>query len=85
MKIMSDNGTVKITDLSSNGTFVNGKLIGKGNSVDVTNGDEICFVVKNAEAAKKDKNLENGELYHRDRHHHVCSVRGVRRSDAAEA
>ncbi|KAJ5073052.1 serine/threonine-protein kinase fhke-related [Anaeramoeba ignava] len=35
---------IKLKDLSANGTFVNGSLVGKGNEVILLHGDDISFV-----------------------------------------
>jgi len=40
----SGNYEVHIRDESTNGTFVNGKKVGKGNSVSIRNGDQINLV-----------------------------------------
>ncbi|XP_017771271.1 PREDICTED: ovarian-specific serine/threonine-protein kinase Lok-like [Nicrophorus vespilloides] len=45
-KIYKENGLVYITDLSKNGTFINGKLIGKGNMNILQNDDEIAIGFK---------------------------------------
>ncbi|PPQ80603.1 hypothetical protein CVT25_001565 [Psilocybe cyanescens] len=37
------NNKVTVLDMSSNGTWINGKKIGKGNTVELFNGNEICF------------------------------------------
>eukprot|EP01114_Cavostelium_apophysatum_P015421 TRINITY_DN4193_c0_g1_i3.p1 TRINITY_DN4193_c0_g1~~TRINITY_DN4193_c0_g1_i3.p1 ORF type:complete len:442 (+),score=128.56 TRINITY_DN4193_c0_g1_i3:262-1587(+) len=38
--------SIFVEDLSSNGTFLNGKVLGKGNRSTVNNGDEISLVAK---------------------------------------
>ena len=45
---------VSVTDTSSNGTFVNGKLIGRGNSVTLKHEDIISLLIPNAEADEFD-------------------------------
>ncbi len=44
---------VLITDLSTNGTYINAEKIGKGNSLELKHGAELSLGVKSSSAAKK--------------------------------
>ena len=45
-----DGYSVKLTDLSSNGTFVNRTLVGKGKTIDINNCSKIALAGKNNDA-----------------------------------
>ena len=50
----ADKALVVITDTSSNGTYVNGKLVGKGKNVPLKHKDVISLSTKNANTASPD-------------------------------
>ena len=50
----ADKALVLLCDLSSNGTFVNGKVVGKGKQVALHHKDMISLATKNAQTASPD-------------------------------
>src|SRR3546814_426330 len=48
-RLWSDQGHLLLTDLSSNGTCVNGEVVGKGSTVQLSHGDTVAFVFKKVE------------------------------------
>lgn len=57
MKKINADGEMKIIveDLSSNGTFVNGELVGKGKHVELKNGDEIMLLRASESVKQKEE------------------------------
>ena len=53
---VDDEGVVCVTDTSTNGTFIDGERIPKGESCELRNGSELALGVKNAAQAKKTTN-----------------------------
>ena len=59
---LTPSGRLKLTDTSSNGTFVNGREIARFKTVDVRRGSTITFLV-----ASVDEHAEGGPGLHRVR------------------
>ncbi len=51
-KIFKDGTIIFLEDLSSNGTYVNGVKVGKGNRSPLKEGDEISLLVASSAAAQ---------------------------------
>eukprot|EP00033_Pygsuia_biforma_P002830 GCRY01003124.1.p1 GENE.GCRY01003124.1~~GCRY01003124.1.p1 ORF type:complete len:504 (+),score=80.84 GCRY01003124.1:330-1841(+) len=54
MKIVIEDESVQVEDLSANGVFVNGSRIPKNSLTQLASGDEVSLVVKSAEKARED-------------------------------
>eukprot|EP01117_Protostelium_nocturnum_P013865 TRINITY_DN5217_c1_g1_i3.p1 TRINITY_DN5217_c1_g1~~TRINITY_DN5217_c1_g1_i3.p1 ORF type:complete len:653 (+),score=336.08 TRINITY_DN5217_c1_g1_i3:150-2108(+) len=58
-KIFRDSNIYFVEDLSSNGTFINGDKVGKGNRRVIHDGDELSLVIKSSELAKKHAKMQD--------------------------
>jgi hypothetical protein len=56
-RIWQEHGQFYLSDLSSNGTFVNGEVVGKGKAVQINHGDTIAFVFKKMQKIVYEVNL----------------------------
>eukprot|EP01114_Cavostelium_apophysatum_P007077 TRINITY_DN1876_c0_g1_i3.p1 TRINITY_DN1876_c0_g1~~TRINITY_DN1876_c0_g1_i3.p1 ORF type:complete len:491 (-),score=180.47 TRINITY_DN1876_c0_g1_i3:220-1692(-) len=58
-RIYRESGIIFCEDLSSNGTYINGKKLGKGQQTTLHEGDEISIVVPSAKAAKTKPSVQD--------------------------
>lgn len=62
---LSMNGTLAtIEDLSTNGTFVNGKRLAKGERVNLNDGDRISLVLSLSPMVERALNFQTGNMLH---------------------
>jgi hypothetical protein len=62
-KIFKDGTIIFLEDLSSNGTYINGVKVGKGNRSPLKEGDELSLLIPNSSAAASNPKFTDSRCY----------------------